>query len=196
MKEIKVNFGDRFTRWIVLNQKPIKERIGKTNSLRTKLLCRCDCGIEKLVRKDYLLKGSSKSCGCLKKQFAIQNGKKQRTTESYLNWFYGNIRGRAKRRKIIFSLSFDQYKEIATSSCYYCGAVPKMWETKDHTRCGIQVPVNTIDRVNSNGNYEKSNCVAACLKCNIMKSNLSNEDFLKHIQSIINYQQLQLQKGA
>jgi hypothetical protein len=29
-------------------------------------LCRCDCGNEHVVRHDALLKGNTKSCGCLR----------------------------------------------------------------------------------------------------------------------------------
>lgn len=29
--------------------------------------CLCECGVRKLVRRDSLLKGNSKSCGCLAK---------------------------------------------------------------------------------------------------------------------------------
>ena len=40
--------------------------------------CLCECGVRKLVRRDSLIKGNSKSCGCLAKdQHAIQTGMRQ-----------------------------------------------------------------------------------------------------------------------
>lgn len=41
--------------------------------------CQCECGVRKLVRRDSLIKGNSKSCGCLaKEQHAIHSGALER----------------------------------------------------------------------------------------------------------------------
>lgn len=45
--------GDRFERLVVLS-------VSGRNAL-----CRCDCGNEKSIRKDNLIGGRTKSCGCL-----------------------------------------------------------------------------------------------------------------------------------
>jgi len=39
-------------------------------------LCRCDCGTEKVIRTDGLTSGSSKSCGCIQREKARENGAK------------------------------------------------------------------------------------------------------------------------
>lgn len=49
--------GQRYGRLVVLRQ---AENIGK----RTAWLCRCDCGIEVVVRTDRLRSGHTTSCGC------------------------------------------------------------------------------------------------------------------------------------
>jgi len=38
------------------------------NKYRNYWLCRCECGGEKVVREDNLLRGNTKSCGCLQKE--------------------------------------------------------------------------------------------------------------------------------
>lgn len=53
--------GQKFARWTVL--KEVKERNGERY-----YLCRCDCGTEKEVRRNSLVTGNSKSCGCLRKE--------------------------------------------------------------------------------------------------------------------------------
>lgn len=54
--------GQRFGRWTVLN------RCEKNKNGERKWLCRCDCGTERYVLERSLLYGSSKSCGCLRKE--------------------------------------------------------------------------------------------------------------------------------
>lgn len=41
---------------------------------RTSMLCRCKCGTEKYVRKSKLLDGSSKSCGCYRRELNTTHG--------------------------------------------------------------------------------------------------------------------------
>jgi len=53
--------GKRFGRWLVLGESP-KPRKGQT-----RWHCRCDCGKEKsAVQYGGLVRGASKSCGCLR----------------------------------------------------------------------------------------------------------------------------------
>ena len=42
--------------------------------------CRCDCGNTAFVRSADLCAGNTKSCGCLKKENAVRNGKKRKIT--------------------------------------------------------------------------------------------------------------------
>ena len=50
---------------------------GKTYISKHKVfLCVCDCGNEKEIRASSLLNGGTQSCGCLRKEKGIENGKK------------------------------------------------------------------------------------------------------------------------
>lgn len=51
----KIKFGDRFGKWVTLENENNKRRI----------LCKCDCGTIREVNKDSLLSGCSTSCGCI-----------------------------------------------------------------------------------------------------------------------------------
>ena len=61
MPFVEIKIGDEFGYWKVL---------GKSDAKRTSYLCRCKCGKEKVVRRDMLLGGTSKSCGCYMKEVA------------------------------------------------------------------------------------------------------------------------------
>lgn len=54
--------GQRFGRWIVLYRGPNAPRS------RTRWVCRCDCGQERMVDATHLRSGRSVSCGCLTRE--------------------------------------------------------------------------------------------------------------------------------
>ncbi len=62
--------GRRFDRLLVIGQRP--ERFGGG----PQWLCRCDCGKEIYVEAEYLLRGKTKSCGCLQEDQRKLNMKK------------------------------------------------------------------------------------------------------------------------
>lgn len=51
--------GKKFNRWTVLDY------VGKIHRSHSMWLCKCDCGKEKIINKQSLFSGMSKSCGCL-----------------------------------------------------------------------------------------------------------------------------------
>ena len=61
--------GQRFARWSVLS------RLGSAGRQGIKYLCRCDCGTKRAVRGATLLRGDSKSCGCLRREWMAQVGR-------------------------------------------------------------------------------------------------------------------------
>lgn len=58
--------GQRYGRWTVLGDLGGKQY--------RKLLCQCDCGIQRAVRLSHLRDGSSLSCGCLSAKRAKERG--------------------------------------------------------------------------------------------------------------------------
>lgn len=62
--------GKVFTRLTVQELGPVYTPSPETPSghrQHIRYWCLCECGVRKLVRRDSLLKGNSKSCGCLAK---------------------------------------------------------------------------------------------------------------------------------
>jgi hypothetical protein len=67
MGKFKDLIGQVFGRLTVIEQK------GRTNQNNVKWLCRCVCGTEKVVANYHLLRGSTKSCGCLVLDLSFNN---------------------------------------------------------------------------------------------------------------------------
>lgn len=68
-KDISLTPGTRIGRWTVLTL-PESEATKSISS--RKWFCRCDCGTERLVLERALLYGGSESCGCLRKEKALE----------------------------------------------------------------------------------------------------------------------------
>jgi hypothetical protein len=91
-------------------------------------------------------------------------------------------------RDIVWTLSFDEWKEIAQQNCYTCGAAPEMRQGKFHSKRGKQVPINGLDRFDSSKGYTKQNVRPCCSRCNYMKHKMTHEIFLEHIEKILDFQ--------
>lgn len=63
---LKFSAGDKVGRWTILGEYILTDRGDK------KWLCRCDCGTERYVLERSLLYGGSDSCGCLRKERALE----------------------------------------------------------------------------------------------------------------------------
>lgn len=59
---IPINIGDRFGRLTI-----ISSDVPRAKGHKQRFKCKCECGNEKIARRDDLLQGKTKSCGCLKK---------------------------------------------------------------------------------------------------------------------------------
>lgn len=88
---------------------------------------------------------------------------------------YNIYKQNAKVRKLEFKLSKDDFEEITSKPCYYCGDFSKGY--------------NGIDRYDSKIGYIKENCVPCCEICNKMKLNYNINDWLSHMNKILNHMQ-------
>jgi hypothetical protein len=69
--------GKRFGRLVIIMNKR------KDQNRNNLWLCRCDCGRETVVISNSLLRGSTRSCGCLQKEKASQaNNKRPKLSKS------------------------------------------------------------------------------------------------------------------
>lgn len=119
-------------------------------------------------------------------------------TDVSLKTKYRSIRKGGDKRSIDFSLTYLEFLEIMNSRCYYCGnnkllrSLHKPLSLEDKETYGLDcapryVFRNGIDRFDNHKGYHYDNCVACCPWCNIMKNQLSIDEFIGHINKISEY---------
>lgn len=173
-KKIKQLGGSRFGRLLVQNsfeQRRIK------NKVKTFWYCKCDCGNEKWIDRSSLISKHTTSCGCYSKEMRSRpNGAAAKTK------LYCRYRADAKRRKIDFNISESDFIKIALNKCVYCGR--KDVSYYQPKRCNGGIKYTGVDRKDNTLGYSADNCQSCCLDCNRAKWQLSEEKFLKLIESI------------
>jgi len=147
--------------------------------------CRCDCGKEVRVIARALRTGATRSCNCLQKETAramniLPPG------ECAFNQLLNGYKWNARHRDFSFDLTKEQFRELTQGACVYCGDLPNQ-EIKVPSNNGSYV-YNGIDRLDSKLGYTKDNCVSACGVHNLMKLDMTVEQFLQACQKVSDHQ--------
>jgi hypothetical protein len=139
---------------------------------------------------DELVRGKKKSCGCLvRKSRPRTNGDGIDLDYYYviaLNTLYRQYRLTAKRRRILFQLTKEEFAEITGSNCWYCGVEPNTF-VRGFSQAGAFV-ANGIDRIDNSKGYVSGNVRACCPQCNYAKFQMSEGEFLGWVERIAAYQ--------
>lgn len=165
----------RFSRLLVLKR------------IKNKWLCKCDCGIEKLVSSENL-KNGTKSCGCYNKD-RIKNISPNFNSRKYSPEI-ASARRAWKNKYSDGDLTFEDFYNFSKQNCYYCNSYPNQvfnYFTEKYSAKSKEQGnfiYNGLDRINSNLPHNKNNIVTSCYTCNRFKSNLSIEDFYNWISKI------------
>ncbi len=151
-KKLKITPGDRFNRFTIVQELPIKKLKGGTER---SFVCKCDCGEVRNVRLRCLRSGNSKSCGCYNKEMIIKahtkHGMSPRGGRMYEYGIWSGMRQRCNNSN-------------ASGYKYYGGAGIRVCEAWDDFKVFLSdvgpAPTrkHTLDRADPNGDYEKSNC--------------------------------------
>jgi hypothetical protein len=146
-------------------------------------LCKCDCGVKKIIHGSAIRSGNTKSCGCLstiaRKKTRLPNDK------AVINQIILGYKRHAKDRRIEWSLTFADVVNLISKNCNYCGINPSNKKvTKNHN--GFLY--SGIDRVDSSIGYIVNNSVACCNQCNKSKLALSKKDFLNWVTRVYKHQ--------
>ena len=114
----------------------------------TKYLCRCECGTEITKEIKSILRGTSKSCGCLNRINHIKHGLSN--TKVYNTW--QNVKNRCTNPN---SGKWHRYGGRGITMCEeWFNSFEQFYKDMGNP------PTNkhSIDRIDNNGNYEPSNC--------------------------------------
>ena len=193
---IKDRTGERYDRLVAVRraedrQDGIRRKNGDVRS-KVQWLCVCDCGNYRVVSVEYLRKdrrGGSKSCGCAKHDprsaaYTLKNplppGRAGR------NIVFAQYRQRARVRGLLWELTGEEFDELTSQDCTYCGCPPGAVK-RDHGRNGGEFIYNGIDRKDNTIGYVAGNVLSCCKVCNYAKKDMSYEDFLAWIARLTEY---------
>lgn len=154
----------------------VKERAGSDKWGTATWLCQCDCGGTKVVRGGSLRSGKVKSCGCL---YKLPEG------VAMMRFVLRGYREKAKRRRLVFNLTEEEFMKLTSQFCYYCGVKPK--QTLSNKAYNGNFIYNGLDRVDNDKGYTLENVVPCCGICNRAKKNLTQEEFYKWIERVYLY---------
>lgn len=163
----------------------IIENAGYDKFRKPLVKCRCKCGTIVIVDRYRVLREITKSCGCLQKETAAATSKssiRKNYGEAAFNCVYGSYRQQAKRRKLEFTLTPDDFKKIVSMPCDYCGDSPRNTYRKACLNGGFVY--TGIDRVDNSHGYTAKNVVPCCKTCNIAKHTMGRTDFLNWIRKV------------
>lgn len=107
---MKVNVGDKFGRWTVL-QVGVKNPKSKAKNPPNMAYCRCECGNENYLEYRALYDGRSISCGCLRSEKLVERNKNNSSVK------VGNVYGYLE---VIEDLGFRTQTRGFRESWYRC----------------------------------------------------------------------------
>lgn len=152
MSAVKDISGQQFGMWQVLSPSLRHSTSGKKY-----WLCRCECGTVRDVEGRSLRSGISKCCGCTRKEAAAQASRIANTKHGMRNTrLYRIWRDIKLRLRVPKTNSYEYYGGKGITIC-------KEWDNSftafaDWALSHGYNDTLTIDRIDSNGNYEPSNC--------------------------------------
>lgn len=169
--------GERFGRWFV---KEVGEpyTFPSTNHSKIRYVCKCDCGVEKLVREDSLLRGDSKSCGCLAKEKIKEAITKHGLSHHKLYNVWNDMRRRCN------DPSRKDYKHYGQRGITVCerwndslnGFNAFLEDMSLSYKEGLE-----LDRIDVNGNYYKENCRWTDRRTQVINRRFIGNGFDAHI---------------
>ncbi len=181
MHKLRDLTGEKFNRLTVIQLN------GYDDSYRSRWLCKCDCGKDKVIRFDHLLSNKTGSCGCLRSDGARSRSIKKTGFFGDFNELYSAYRRRAIKIKKDFNLSREEFYLITQKDCYYCNTKPSNTFNSSHIKdSGNNYPIiyNGIDRLDNSKGYTLDNCVPCCKVCNYAKHTMNKGEFLVWLQKV------------
>lgn len=142
--------GERFGRWLILK---FYERRGKSYFYQAE----CDCGNVKIISISLLVSGGSKSCGCYAREMAVISGKANMRHGQSIGNGTREYRCWCRLKTVCFNSNHDNYKYYGGRGITMADRWVNSFENflEDMGKCPDGY---TIERINTDGNYEPSNC--------------------------------------
>lgn len=151
MPKFKDLSGATFGRLTVIER--ANDYISPSGYHKTRWRCICKCGKEAVVVGEYLLRGDTKSCGCLEIESKIKNGTTHGKSKTPLYYVWKNIKGRC------YNSNHVNYKDYGGRGIKMCDEWHDSFENFANWALSSGYSEGlTVDRINNDGLYEPSNC--------------------------------------
>ena len=128
------------------------EYVAGSRSVKPKFKCLCNCGNICLVSKQNLSSGKTKSCGCLSSEMLSERNTKHDMIDAPEYSVWCGIKARCKNKN---TPSYRNYGGRGIAICESWDADFKAFLSDMGER---PTENHSIERINTNGNYEPSNC--------------------------------------
>jgi hypothetical protein len=167
----------------VFGELTVVDRIDNGSSLRW--LCLCSCGTEKVVLGSKLKEGSVTTCGHVFRRPKVH---KLPSGEAAFNLLFDSYERGAKRRNLKFELIREQFRELVTKNCHYCGIPPykQSLPNRSAKKCYTNgaFTYNGIDRLDNVQGYTVINSVPCCEPCNRSKRTMTVFQFTNWVSRV------------
>jgi hypothetical protein len=118
-------------------------------------ICKCECGKETITRRNNLMTGHTKSCGCFQKEKLSEETIRRNTTHGKRHSAeYNSWRGMVQR---CTNTKQEKYATYGARGIKVCERWLK-FENFYQDMGDKPSPKHSIERIDNEGNYEPSNC--------------------------------------
>lgn len=138
--------GQKFGRWLVVSNAKSRIMSGKTHTFVNVV---CECGAEREIAKHKIVRGHSRSCGCLRDDLKGQHSVTHGLSSHPFYYIWKNM----MRRATDASVKNYAARGITVCSEWHDPAVFIGWLESN----GYERPLE-LDRIDNDGDYSPENC--------------------------------------